>query len=284
MKMSARRSKIICIGLIGIDNIEVNGYRHSSRGGAAYHFTIASALLGTHIKLITSYPVVKWKETTEALQRLNVDISLVKNNENEIEFYLKYNNGHDELLSFRESQRDVGNFIRNCSIEQAIYRSALVHVCPMGIRNDMRIISLAVKKGANISAQVHESYLNENLVEYKAALKYCSIVFMNECEGRYLSKRDCQIDACKALHEELHADILITSSSGVICCNAGEIYKCASVKGIVKNTTGSGDVFAGAYLGARIRGLPIQNCLRIGQLFSSVKCMGFSSEVLLSLI
>ncbi|MDR2648968.1 MAG: carbohydrate kinase family protein [Clostridiales bacterium] len=60
---------------------------------------------------------------------------------------------------------------------------------------------------------------------------------------------------------------------GCVGYSAGRFYKLSSFDVAVKDTTGAGDVFHGAYLAAVLEGLPPDECARYASAVSAVKCM-----------
>ena len=136
------------------------------------------------------------------------------------------------------------------------------------INNIPYIIEQANKK--NMKIVFNPSPITEQLLNYP--LHLVDILLLNEIEGYELTQERDYEDIVKKLHELYpRTSIVLTLgkngalfSDGVNCCKHG-IY---DVK--VVDTTAAGDTFTGYFLAAYANNEPIEACLRIASIASSL--------------
>jgi sugar/nucleoside kinase (ribokinase family) len=92
--------------------------------------------------------------------------------------------------------------------------------------------------------------------------------------GMFQGQEDDLEGNCRKLHEMGPAVVWITrGSKGCVGLVEGKFYDVPTFDTPVKDTTGAGDVFHGAYIAAMLEGLPHQDCARYASAVSSLKCM-----------
>ncbi len=129
-----------------------------------------------------------------------------------------------------------------------------------------KVIRMAKDKGMTVCLDL-ASY---NIVEsdrgffHNLISNYVDIVFANEEEGRAFTGKEPE-DAARELALLCSIAVVKCGSRGACACAGNDLVMVPAEKiNDVVDTTGAGDYFAAGFLYAYIKGMPINECIRIG--------------------
>jgi len=96
------------------------------------------------------------------------------------------------------------------------------------------------------------------------------IFFPNESEAAALTGCAAVTDAARELATLCRTAVVKHGKHGAVVCADGVLLERPAYPGEPVDTTGAGDAFNGGYLGAYLRGLPTETCLRYGNAAGSI--------------
>jgi sugar/nucleoside kinase (ribokinase family) len=144
----------------------------------------------------------------------------------------------------------------------------------------MAAAKFAREKG--ITVTIDAGYYSEDRVDL---IPYVDVLIASEMFYEGMFKKDRADDAAEAAEtayqqncEKLHAlgpaVVWVTrGAAGCVGLVDGHYLSVPTFDTPVKDTTGAGDVFHGAYIAAMLEGLPHGECARYANAVSSIKCM-----------
>jgi sugar/nucleoside kinase (ribokinase family) len=95
-------------------------------------------------------------------------------------------------------------------------------------------------------------------------LPHVDLLFLNEREARELSGRKTAAEALEALEKQVRGVVLKLGPAGAIASVNGERARARAKRVSAIDTTGAGYSFAGGFVSAFLRGLPLLDCLSVG--------------------
>jgi hypothetical protein len=112
-----------------------------------------------------------------------------------------------------------------------------------------RAVEFAKKYNTKIAFSVSDVFIIDNFYDKVMNLiPDCDLVFCNESEAMALTKTSCFSDACDSLFNQAKNAIITKGPNGSKISWDGKLYEIPAVKTTAIDTTGAGDMFAGAFL------------------------------------
>jgi sugar/nucleoside kinase (ribokinase family) len=108
--------------------------------------------------------------------------------------------------------------------------------------------------------------------------RYVDILFANEEEIQALTSLSPE-KACEVLRDLSRVAIVLMGKQGCLIGNREQMMHCPALEVEVLDTTGAGDLFASGFLHGYLRGLPIEECARLGVLTSSMVVQSLGAEI-----
>lgn len=264
-----RPHNLVTIGHTGYDHLHTSQGKRKIIGGAAYFTTKGASLFSNRVGIVTR---VGRDFNIDFLKRLGIDLSGVKviKSGNSFSWHSKYDKYFNRVHSLGEL--NVGEKLKPEDIPNNFLSAKHIHISTMPPQIQSKIISYLRQRGckAKISIDTVEDFIIKSPKQIRAAILQADIVFLNEREFELLKQIDNlekQMVVKKRGRKgaELHYQGKITTA------------KAPRVK-VVVDTTGAGDVLAGAFLTLVARGCKPTDALKIAVKTASKSVTKFGVE------
>ncbi len=102
--------------------------------------------------------------------------------------------------------------------------------------------------------------------ELTAALRHVDIFAPNEVEAMQLTGADTVEEALERLAAVVPLVVVKCGAKGALARRADAVYRAPAIDVNVQDTTGAGDCFNAGFVFGYLRGEPLENCLRLGNI------------------
>ena len=226
------------IGDIGYDLLWINGALKKNLGGSGYHTLIGAVAAEKKIPILVACvggdfavaDIAKWGASTEHIKRIE--------NEKTTRFLIRYD-GDARDVAF-----EMGASGKLCldRLDDAVKSSDIVHLAATDPERQMQYIEELRRTGyrGRLSVDVFDQFCRDKADRTRQVLEKCDILFMSEVERQLLHYRH---DAAEKLF------VLKKAEKGAECFWQGGhvIAACPRIEAVA-DTTGAGDILAGAFL------------------------------------
>ena len=257
---------LVTIGHVGYDILETASGKKQIVGGAGYFVTKAASLFSKNVGLVSR---VGTDFNLAYLLKLGVDISGVKiiDDGKSFRWYSKYDKEFNVVES--RGELNVGNDITAEDVPSAFLDSKFIHLASMPPKMQSNLFSKFRESNAKISIDTVEAFLQKWPEETNRVLSQADIIFVNEREFDMLypkTRKNKQI-------------VKKMGSKGAEAFFNGKTFNASAPKvNTAIDTTGAGDIVAGAFLALLAKGNPIQKSLKEAVQIASKSVTKFGIE------
>jgi sugar/nucleoside kinase (ribokinase family) len=242
---------IAVVGSFSYDHLRNPYYgEHTTVGGAGAFLSLAAAVAGSrvgvvgilpkHVNLNTLARVQGEIDLTGLLRRPDVDIAF------DIEYDGEWNATYHVDNATAEDTLSFQDFPH-------IYRSARgVHLCPLGgVGTQLEFVqAIRSNMGAILSATTHKGHVLREPDLLSSLVQQVDVFFLNQEEALLLTSQS-QVDLAFTSLEAWARQTLICVTQGkvgVTLLDRGHRYTIDAHPTVVKDPTGAGEAFAGAFM------------------------------------
>ncbi len=282
------RPNLLAVGSIAFDSIRTpSGRAPRILGGSAVYFS-AAARLFTPVKIIgvvgTDFP----RTHLRTLGRLGVDTSGVVTGKGKTFFWKGY---YEADLSQAHTQKTELNVFSDFKPVLSARDRSAAHLFLANISPDLQLSVLSqISRPRWTACDTMNYWITGSRERFLQVLGKVDISFMNDAEIRQLSGHSNLIQAGRWVLKRGPSLVIIKKGEhGVLCLWRKSIFLFpACLVEEVKDPTGAGDSFAGAFLGnlarhRRIGEKEIKSAIAYGAVVASFNVQSFGPERLLRL-
>lgn len=244
-------------------------------GGSGYHAVVGTIAVGKVQPVFIACVGNDFDLSEFSKLGINTDYIVQIEHEMTTRFNIYYDN------NIRNIVFEMGASKYECieCIDDKVISSDVIHLTATSPEKQMKYIEKLRNKGFSgwISADVFDQFCRECPSQVLDVLEKCDIIFMNANEKEILGivpQHYCQ---------KGKMFILKKASSGAECYYKNQhFWACSPVKGSVIDTTGAGDIMAGAFLSFLDTGESIQQALKLSVDLATKSVQFLGSEAFLS--
>lgn len=273
---------ILVAGHVSVDHVfNPNGSRIQP-GGAAIYAATAARVFCDNVGLVTA--VGADFEYMDLLREFGLP-NIVVTRANSSRFEIHYD---DRWVSrYKVSSFGAARYLRATRVVSAARGFSHVHLAPMPPAKTRKAVR-GLRRMGNVTISVNswEGYMasDENRRILRDMLSEVDYFIINEREVTRLAEVD-SIPAALRVMDTRH--LLVTLGElGAIYVKDGKLDMIPAAWGIggrIVDTTGAGDTWCGAFVGALSRGEDVESSVLAASLLSALKCRGWNFERIKSL-
>lgn len=242
----------LCIGNFALDQIvRPHGYEVTP-GGAALRVSLAWALFGQPIRLITAIgnePI--WEAVLALLQQNHVDTTEVVRAAHSLQFCTTFD-ADGAIVDFQAAHEEVTTLILDRATTPRLAQVPLVHICPFAWDVQIALAQRAAQAGATVSSMIHFSSLTAtDHAMYRSRLPLFDLLFLNEAEAQTLVGHAADWKQCgQQLSSLVRRYVFLTCAErGAAVFAGGDLIATVPAAHLtVRDILGAGDCFAGGAL------------------------------------
>ncbi|MEM7826577.1 MAG: carbohydrate kinase family protein [Candidatus Aenigmatarchaeota archaeon] len=223
-------------------------------GGGAANFAIQASTLGLKVRLIGlvgrdlfgDFILKKLKE-----EKVDCKVGRSEEEKTGLSVGIQFEDGSKSLLTFRGTNSIFS--LKHFKLEEI--KGKVFHLAGYNLMKELRpytkkIFKYVKKKKMLITFDPDlKSGINFDVFEFKKLLKYVDILFLNEKEGEFLTKRKDKKEIAKDLLANGCKIVVVKCGAyGCVVSSFKEIYEIKGIKVIPKNPTGVGDIFNASFV------------------------------------
>ncbi|MEE9151287.1 MAG: carbohydrate kinase family protein [Thermoplasmata archaeon] len=259
------------VGHLAIDNIiHPNFEIGSSPGGSAAAIATASVQFGLYTSIYSEVGKDFPKEWLVVLENLGVDILNIEFSDKEESLRVKFRyDGEGGLENIECNDRALTELKI-----KALPKTECVHICP-GQPKDQTELVQNLKGGSRILSISFSDYFTDDYKK-KGFLdminwKDIEVLFLNEIEGRAMTKEKSPEDMARKFHDEGPKVVVITlGEKGSLVYDGRDMHHRNARDVEVIDPTGCGDSYIGGFLGEYLVSKDIQKAAGIGTYMASL--------------
>ena len=177
--------------------------------------------------------------------------------------------GENAITLFPGANRSIPEALLSAAFARAAAGDVLL------LQNETNVNLLAMRKASALGMTICLNPAPFDAAIERLPLESLGILVVNETEGEGLAGCTGLDDVIPALARRCpKADIIITlGGEGAVGFSRGTTVFLPARKVAVVDTTAAGDTFIGYYLAGRVRGMAMDECMRLGRLAASI-CVG----------
>jgi len=273
---------ILVAGHASVDHVFTPNGSRVQPGGAAIYAAMAAKVFCDEVGLVTA--VGGDFEYMDLLREFGLP-NVVVTKANSSRFEIHYD---DKWVSrYRISSFGAARYLRATRVVSAATGYSHVHLAPMPPAKTRKAVEgLRRIGGMKISVNSWEGYMSseEDRKVLRDILSEVDYFIINEREVTRLAEVD-SIPAALRVMDTRH--LLVTLGElGAIYVKDGKLDMIPAAWGIggkIVDTTGAGDTWCGAFVGALSRGEDVESSVLAASLLSALKCRGWNFERIKSL-
>jgi len=175
------------------------------------------------------------------------------------------------MVTHEPINRLIEDLLEKQAVRQKLHRARHVHfACAMRRpRKWIPMMKSLTDDGITVSADFG---WNPDLSpkQLHSIVKYCHFIFPNEHEAKVLTGTTNALRALEKLQDWVRVPIVKLGKRGAMVMADGKLYRQPSLRIPVVDATGAGDAFDGGFLHAFLHGADWDDCLRAGNICSSL--------------
>ena len=291
-KSELQAPRVVCLGLVGREEVRSPQRSGEGWGGAALYFGAAASIIGADVTIVTALDANGESQIRADLQRLRSALA-IESAEASVasRFALEY--GPElKLDRFWYEPGSLGS--EDATIAAAIAsfldhaqhedEQVHVHICPLPPRLMKAIADPVLELDINFSVQAHFSEVESSRRELQRLIAHAEYVFMNKDEALGILDVASDDDIANGILGVAGGTTFITDSSGVrvLSHDVNCRFDASNVRAV--DPTGGGDSFAGATLSRRLTGATLDDSVNTGLALAALTVCSFSSDGLLQLL
>jgi sugar/nucleoside kinase (ribokinase family) len=264
---------IVCIGQMGMGEIvPFRGSPFVELGSPILYAAIAASRLGKKIAAVTTVSESE-EYLLEPLKTAGVDLFVKPGETTEMRIVFPTSNVDERQPFLISSGGDID--------EIPPFEPCLVHLCGMGVREvQMDLIRSLKTRGFRLSVDMQGFVLQadaktgaaqlQDVPEKKEILSTADFVKLDAAEAEILTGTKNLQDQADILESWGNAEIIITSSEGVLARTKGKSAFAEFTNRSTLGRMGRGDTVMGSYLARRLDH-PVEESLRFAAALASIK-------------
>lgn len=264
-----RPHNLVTIGHVGFDTAHTPKGRKRFSGGAAYFTTKGASLFSRRVGVVTR---IGRDFNIGLLKKLGIDVSGVKviRSGRSFNWKAKYDKDFNRISAM--GQLNVGARLRPQDIPNNFINAKQIHISTMLPVLQQKIIQYLRIRGcrAKISIDTVEQFIKEKPEQIKAVVQQADIIFLNDREYQ-LVKRLVNMRTKMVIRKLGENGAEVHWQGKVFHANAPKIKT-------VIDTTGAGDMLAGAFLALLANGKKPQEALKKAVIIASESVTRFGVE------
>lgn len=242
--MNFRNKKLLVVGHLALDIVEINGQENRYWGGAGYHAALAAALYLPKKRVVLKSIAGKDLDF-DSLIKSGVDISQVKVSP-------AVNSDRHQLSvadeeRFYRSHGNLSEDIRISDINIAKAEIGWIHLASSPPRQQMGWIGELTTMGwSDIprSCDTFDPFAIENPGLVRGVMEQCTMAFVNEIEWQAIGGKN--VSNCLVLKHSKNGAGIYREGKKIVEVSVSQIE--------ALDTTGAGEVLAGVFLASMIQG------------------------------
>lgn len=265
-------NRVAVVGNVSLDTIVSRNGITTTTGGAALNFAVGCRVVGITPRLVSIVGTDLGADEIDKLARYFDTRNLLVRRGSSCRFRLDYCQSDVPRVRCRYGvSKSLSSYVSGQRI-----RAAHVHMScrrPIDSAGLLRLRPWSAR--AVISLDFIHSSINEQLRMVEPFLELTSYVFVNRSEWPLLKA---------ALRDrKSHALVLVTSGPrGAKALQDGRVVaRVSAAKTMVVDQSGAGDVFAGAFIGCRVRGMGVAEAMTVAARIAGRSLLDFGSAHLL---
>jgi len=273
---------ILVAGHTSVDHVVSSTGSRTQPGGAALYAAMAAKVFSREVGLVTA--VGKDFEYLDALKGFpsaHILITKAKSSRFDIRYDSRWN------ARYEVSAFGAARYLRASRIVSAAAGYSCVHLAPMPPEKVRKVVEgLRRKGGVTISMNSWDGYMSsrEDRNILKRLMSEVDYFIVNEGEIMRLAGVDSTPAAFRVL-DPSHL-VVTLGDLGAIYTREGRLEispATLGIKGQVVDTTGAGDAWCGALVGALTLGEDMTSCVNAASMISALKCRGPNFERIMNL-
>jgi ribokinase len=282
MEKKMQKTDILAVGTVAYDDIETPfGKKEKALGGSAVHFSIPASILA-NVSIVSVIGEDFEKKHIEFLNSLGIDTTLITEIKGEKTFH--WSGYYEYDMNVAHTRKTELNVLEKFSPKiDGIYREPnvlfLANISPsiqLSVLSQIDNSKVWIKAMDTMNFWIENSY--DELME---VIKKVDILFINDAEIRLLTKTASLIKAGKKLIEYNPNLMVIIKKGehGAILIEKDHLFSIPSFPiEDVKDPTGAGDSFAGAFLSFLVKQGKLSEQIKRQALAYSVSVASFYIE------
>ena len=274
--------EIIFTGIISVDNIKTtSGEKNGLLGGAALYSALSASIFAEcGIVSVIGMDFPK-KYLALISGRINNDGIAIMRGET-ARFSLIYDKNWNER--YIELFFGVSKYLSTELFPENYKQAKMLYIATMPPEKQIEWIDFGKKLGFIVAADTNSVFIEKNRNLYDYLLENTDFFFLNEREAQLLAGVDNEASIFDFLQNYPGCYIVKMGKKGSsIITKEKEIIKTSAIKTDVVDTTGAGDSYAGAFLGAYISGYPLERCAQIANKIASITVSDFGVNGILDI-
>jgi len=257
---------------------EENGNAHilsirDEGGGVVGTSVFAAAHLGSKTAVITLLGHDEdGKSIAAGLEKEGIDISGIRyipDKHSPVSYILvNIQNGSRTIMPYRDKFPPVPfDFVHRDMIQNA----KILHLDTVNFENSLHAARIMKEAGGLVS--VDACSVHEEPEAYEELWKYTDILIANEAFPARVARR-ASLSENLRYFASFGPSVVITTlgEKGCVLLNHGELHAFPAYRVDVRDTTGAGDVFHGAFLHRYARNDSVESCIRFASAAAALKC------------
>ena len=269
---------IVTVGHFSIDFIKLPGgdMKKPTLGGPPTYVSLAARSLGAEVSVISKVGGDFPRSYVTWLRDQAVDLSGLQKVEGSstTSYVLHYLGKGDRQLILKNrappiEAEDIPDFFEAKAVHLAPIANEIPHGTAVRLRSMARLVSLDPQGLLRRFREDGRMYLGN--IENPEILRITDVFKGSLREIRAVTGESSPAKAIRRIHEHGVNTVIVTrGAEGSLVCVKGELYRVpAAQPRIIVDTTGSGDVFLGAFLAEYVRGKEPLWCASVGSACAS---------------
>jgi sugar/nucleoside kinase (ribokinase family) len=257
---------LVVIGHVSIDTLVFpDGRRVTMPGGAAAGVATAAALAGAKVGLVTKvgegFPKEWLQKLSSVLDVRGVQILPGKT----IHIHMIY---HEDGSVDAPVEMGVAQRMGETPIPEEYLSAKVFHIAPIPPEEQLKLLNRL--KGKMVTLDFNPTYKEEYVSRrdlIKEIVSRTEMVFPNEREALLVTGAEDVNEAARVLHDWGASMVVITRGEKGILIYDGSFREFPALPinpEEIVDPTGGGDAFAGGFLAGYSKGLPIEECVKLG--------------------
>ncbi|MGQ9513564.1 MAG: carbohydrate kinase family protein [Thermoproteota archaeon] len=275
---------ILVAGHTSIDTVTNSSGIRKQLGGAAVYAAVAAKVFNDEVRLVTA--IGYDCEYKDFLRETFPRSHIIEVKSTSTKFEIEYDKGWN--ANYKMTSFGAARFLRADDIVKATADCSYIHLAPMPPHKTYKILKQIkmIKGDTIISVNTWEGYMNsrEERQLLLETARNSNFFIINEREMEKLT--GIRETAIAAKQFESKGLIVTLGELGAVYVREGQlrlIPATVGMRGNLVDTTGAGDVWCGAFLGAYSLTSSLELSVMAASILSALKCRGWNFQRLLDL-